>query len=197
MITTNAGRHNIAQVTLIFEWIWRYVVMRERNEMGNMSILEQKVEVLLRFCMAQTDEERQMCRSDVGRLCLEGNKNSPTVDHRGRIEKMLRELGIPEHLNGFSFLRSALLLLVEQPELCQVVSTVLYPQVARAYNTSVGTVERGIRYAIETGWMRCDERTQRRIFGNQIDPQKAKPTNCQFLICVSNLIRRSISGLQN
>ena len=63
-ITTNAGKHNIAQVFSYFR-NWRYVVMNEGNVMGNMSTLEQKVDVLLRFCMAKTEAERSACYGDL------------------------------------------------------------------------------------------------------------------------------------
>ena len=171
--------------------------MYDVNGMGNMSTLEQKVDALLRFCMAQTEAERQKCRTDVAAICGNGKKSAQRQDVCGCIDKILRELGVPDKLNGFAFLRSCVLSMVDRPELCHAVTTVLYPQVARMYNVSAFTVERGVRYAIEAGWTRCDEETQRKFFGNQIDPERAKPTNAQFLVRVANLTRRSISRLQN
>ena len=196
MITTNAGRHNIAQVTLIFEWIWRYFVMCYGNGMGNMSTLEQKVDVLLRFFMAQTEEERQQCRTAMDAITIHKNQNAGQTDVCAHIDKLLLEFGVPETLNGYKYIRSCLLSLVERPELCHAVTTVLYPQVGRIYNVSALTVERGIRYAVEAGWYNCDVQMQTKYFGNQIHPGKGKPTNTQFLVRMANLIRNRILALQ-
>ena len=164
---------------------------------GNMSALEKKVDVLLRYCMAQTDPERQACCADMRQLQQEREAAKQREDLLAQIELVLRELGVADHLSGYAYLCTAVEILLQTPEMCRATTTILYPQVAKIHKTMPAAVERGIRHAIETGWMRCDYRTQETYFGNQIDPKRAKPTNAQFISRVANVVRRSISRLQN
>lgn len=169
--------------------------MNDWNGMGNMSTLEQKVDVLLRYCMAQTDAERQACCVDLQQLQQEWVTAKQGSDVRVRIEQVLRELGVSDHWIGYAYLCTAVAILLDAPEAGHAITTVLYPQVARIHKTVPVAVERSIRHAIETGWMRCDYRSQEKYFGNQINPMRAKPTNAQFINRVANAVRRSFSGL--
>lgn len=171
--------------------------MSDVNGMGNMSTLEKKVDVLLRYCMAQTDPERAACCADLQRLQKERDDAKQLADTRARIERVLRDLGVADHWMGYAYLCTAVTILLQTPDAGHAITTVLYPQVARLHNTVPAAVERCIRHAVETGWMRCDYRTQEKYFGNQIDPDRAKPTNAQFMNRVANVVRRSISRLQN
>lgn len=173
--------------------------MSEMNVMdaGNMSTLEKKVDVLLRYCMAQTDPERQACCADLQQLQQEWSADKQRGDTLTRIERVLRDLGVADHLMGYAYLCTAVTILLETPEAGHAVTTVVYPRVAKLHKTVPAAVERSIRHAIESGWTRCDYRTQEKYFGNQIAPERAKPTNAQFVNRVANVVRRSISRLQN
>lgn len=172
--------------------------MKNVNGMGNMSTLEQKVDVLLQFCTAQTDTERNACYSTM--LQLQRPRELGTnmsADVAGKIETVLRELGIRDHLTGYMYLCSAVRILLENQYAGRMFTKILYPQIAKLHNTVPASVERSIRHAIETGWLHCDYKTQEKYFGNQIDPDRAKPTNVQFIVRVTNAVRRSIFKLQN
>ena len=173
--------------------------MREMNvmDMGNMSALEKKVDALLRYCMAQSDPEREACCADLQQLQSEKEEAKRRVDVQARIEWVLRDLGVADHWMGYAYLCTAVTILLEMPDVGHAITTVLYPRVAKIHKTVPTAVERCIRHAIETGWMRCDCRTQEKYFGNQINPERAKPTNAQFLNRVANVVRRSIFRLQN
>ena len=159
------------------------------NEMGNMSSLEEKMDALLCMMLAkkqsvagQTPCGVQQVSNQEAELC---------------VEEVLVELGVPGHLTGFAYLRTGVLLVLQQPQLRYAITTMLYPLVARHHHTLETSVERSMRYAVETAWWRCDYGTQKRLFGNQIDPQKAKPTNAQFISRVAQLARKRFSHLQN
>ena len=166
-------------------------------DMGNMSTLEKKVDALLRYCMAQTEAERQQCCGDLQQLQQEKTEAKQRVDVLARTERVLRDLGVADHLMGYAYLRTAVIFLLQMPDAGHAVTTVVYPQVAKIHKTVPAAVERSIRHAIETGWMRCDGVTQIKYFGNQIDPDRAKPTNAQFINRVANVVRYNISRLQN
>lgn len=173
--------------------------MNEMNvmDMGNMSALEKKVDALLRYCMAQTEAERQQCCGDLRQLQQERDMVKQRVDTLARIERVLQDLGVADHWMGYAYLCTAVIILLKTPDASHAITTVVYPQVAKIHKTVPAAVERCIRHAVETGWMRCDYRTQEKYFGNQIDPNRAKPTNAQFINRVANVVRRSISPLQN
>ena len=111
---------------------------------------------------------------------------------RNRIGKALRELGVPEHLNGYGHLVDAVELAVRDPSLIRKMTTVLYPTVAEKGSATSQSTERAIRHAIERAWLRCDPDAQLSYFGNTIDPEKGKPTNSEFIARVSNAVRQEV-----
>ena len=97
-----------------------------------------------------------------------------------KASKKLLELGIPAHIKGFNYIRSALLLCRKDPELLHYVTKVLYPTIASEFHTTPSRVERAIRHAIEVTWSRAsDDLIQ--LFGYSVDPSWGKPTNTQFI----------------
>ena len=120
-------------------------------EMGNMGALERKVDVLLRYCTAQSESERRHCYADLKKI-----RNAQAVEegYRQSIDRVLRELGIGDHLKGYAYLQTAIALALYSPQMVYNVMTVLYPAVAAEHKTSVGSVERSMRSAIESGWDR-------------------------------------------
>jgi len=105
-----------------------------------------------------------------------------------KIRRVLRELGIPEHLNGFWYLVDAVRLVLQQPELMKRITAALYPAVAKRNHTTAAGAERAMRHAIETGWSRCDPDAALFYFGNSIDPQRGKPVNSEFIARVSSAV---------
>jgi len=168
--------------------------MNEGNVMGNMSTLEQKVDVLLRFCMAKTEAERSACYGDLRQV---QSAASEQIQIYTCTERVLMELGISDKLKGFVYLQTAIAIILGEPDAAYAITTVVYPRVAKVHKTVPPAVERCIRHAIEWGWLRCDSYTQEKYFANQVDPLRGKPTNGQFLIRVAHVVRNSISCLQN
>lgn len=101
---------------------------------------------------------------------------------------LLRRLGVPPHIKGYAYLRRAIFLVVTDPSLVSAVTKILYPDLARQYQTTSTCVERAIRYAIETAWDRCDEETLRDYFGYAAFSRK-KPTNRAFIALIADLLR--------
>lgn len=152
---------------------------------GNMRTLEQKVDVLVRYCVAESEQVRRHYHADLRNLLT-----APApMDLRSSIDRALSDLGIPSHLLGYAYLQAAIDLVVGQPEAAYAVTSCVYPGVAMRYSTTPQLVERAIRHAVERGWSRCDETMREKYFGGKLDPVRKKPTNAEFIARIANLIR--------
>lgn len=106
-----------------------------------------------------------------------------------RITKLLHELGIPSHIKGYQYIRDAINLVYDNPELIGGITKNLYPEIAKKYNQSVTRVERAIRHAIEVSWNRGDWDLMEEIFGHSVDIDRAKPTNSEFIVTIADKLR--------
>ena len=99
----------------------------------------------------------------------------------------LHNFGIPASIKGYRYLRSAIMMAVEDENIISMVTKILYPEVAKQYNSTPSRVERAIRHSINSGWNRGRPEYIDSIFGNTFD--RAKPTNSQFIATLSDKIR--------
>ena len=153
---------------------------------GNMSALEEKVDMLMRYCVAESAQLRRHYHGD-----LQAMLGYPSrADVGGHIDRVLADLGVPDHLLGYRYLQMAIAQVVEDPDAIHGLTAILYPTVARRYGTTAQLVERAIRHAVESGWSRCDERMRMLYFGGKIRPGKQKPTNGEFIARVANVVRK-------
>lgn len=105
------------------------------------------------------------------------------------ISDFMLELGIPAHLRGYQFLRSALEMCVEDMELVGSVTKLLYPDLAKRYQTTDTKVERAIRNAIEVSWDRGNSDLFEELFGYSNSPEYTRPTNSEYIAVVADYIR--------
>ena len=105
------------------------------------------------------------------------------------ISKILHELGIPSHIKGYQYIREAIGIIYETPEVIGGLTKELYPELATKFDTTVSRVERAIRHAIEVSWNRANWSLMEEIFGNSVDIDKAKPTNSEFIVTVADKLR--------
>ena len=105
------------------------------------------------------------------------------------ISKMLHDLGIPSHIKGYQFIRDAVYMIFDNPDMIGGITKELYPELANRYDTTVSRVERAIRHAIEVSWTRGDLRLMENIFGHSVDIDKAKPTNSEFIVTIADKLR--------
>ncbi len=105
------------------------------------------------------------------------------------ITKMLHELGIPSHIKGYQYIREAVGIIFDKPEVIGGITKELYPELASKYNTTVSRVERAIRHAIEVSWNRGNLDFMEEIFGYSVDIDKAKPTNSEFMVTIADKLR--------
>ena len=106
-----------------------------------------------------------------------------------QVTQMIHQIGVPAHIKGYQFLRYAIMLSVENEEMINAVTKVLYPAVAKQYQTTASRVERAIRHAIEVAWDRGDVDILNSYFGYTVHTNKGKPTNSEFIALLSDRIR--------
>ncbi len=108
------------------------------------------------------------------------------------VTEVIHELGVPAHIKGYQYMRSAIMMVVENMELLNYITKQLYPTIAKKYGTTSSRVERAIRHSIEVAWTRGKPQTMDEIFGYTIDTGKGKPTNSEFIAMVADRIRLRI-----
>ena len=102
------------------------------------------------------------------------------------VTEVIHEIGVPAHIKGYQYLREAIILTVNDMEIINAVTKVLYPEVAKKFNTTPSRVERAIRHAIEVAWDRGDLETLQRFFGYTVSNIKGKPTNSEFIAMIAD-----------
>lgn len=105
------------------------------------------------------------------------------------ISGLMLELGIPAHLKGYQYLRTAIIMCVEDMELIGSVTKLLYPELAKKYTTTVQKIERAIRNAIEVSWERGNSELFERLFGYSNGSEHNRPTNSEYIASVADYIR--------
>ena len=107
------------------------------------------------------------------------------------VTNMIHEIGVPAHIKGYQYLREAIMMSVEDPGMISSITKILYPTIAKRFQTTPSRVERAIRHAIEVAWSRGRMETLDALFGYTIDTGKGKPTNSEFIALIADRIRLS------
>ncbi len=111
---------------------------------------------------------------------------------RNTVTGVIHEIGVPAHIKGYQYLREAIIIAVNDMEVINAVTKVLYPAVAKRFGTTPSRVERAIRHAIEVAWDRGDLETLQKYFGYTVSNTKGKPTNSEFIAMIAD--RLMLSG---
>lgn len=106
-----------------------------------------------------------------------------------QVTRIIHQIGVPAHIKGYQYLRTAILLTVNDGEIINSVTKILYPTVAKKYGTTTSRVERAIRHAIEVAWDRGDVDVLNSYFGYTIQNNRGKPTNSEFIAMIADNLR--------
>ena len=134
--------------------------------------------------LAATRRSPQTSKQEVK---LQPEKNE--ADLELRVTKMIHEVGVPAHIKGYQYLRDAIMMTVDDMNVINAITKVLYPTVARHYSTTSSRVERAIRHAIEVAWDRGDVEVLQKVFGYTVSQTKGKPTNSEFISMLADRLR--------
>ena len=125
-------------------------------------------------------------------------RTSMTAGGKSSIESLvtgvIHEIGVPAHIKGYQYLREAIIIAVEDMDVINAITKVLYPQVAKTFQTTPSRVERAIRHAIEVAWDRGDLDTLQRFFGYTVSNTKGKPTNSEFIALIADKLQLQLKG---
>ena len=127
---------------------------------------------------------------DISRVVTDSD---PTLFSRAKV-KVLEEkisnifitVGIPAHIKGYHFLREAIKMAIEQPDIINSITKKLYPSIAEKFDTTASKVERAIRHAIEVAWNRGKIENINNVFGIKVYTSQDKPTNGEFIALVAD-----------
>ena len=132
---------------------------------------------------------------------IRGGTQRPTVARRNdkqSIESLvtgiIHEIGVPAHIKGYQYLREAIIIAVNDMDVINAITKVLYPQVAKTFQTTPSRVERAIRHAIEVAWDRGDLDTLQRFFGYTVSNTKGKPTNSEFIALIADKLQLQLKN---
>lgn len=116
-------------------------------------------------------------------------KEPTEKDLETEVTSIIHELGVPAHIKGYQYLRDGIVMSVQDMEMLNSVTKVLYPSIAKKHRTTPSRVERAIRHAIEVAWNRGKMDTIDEMFGYTISNYKGKPTNSEFIALITDRIR--------
>ena len=105
------------------------------------------------------------------------------------VTEIIHEIGVPAHIKGYQYLRDAIVMSVNDMDMLNSITKILYPTIAKKYQTTSSRVERAIRHAIEVAWSRGKMDTIDEMFGYTIHNGKGKPTNSEFIALITDRIR--------
>lgn len=103
-----------------------------------------------------------------------------------RLSSLFLTIGIPAHIKGYQFLREAVKMVIDNPDVINRITKELYPGIGRRFNTTASKVERAIRHAIEVAWSRGRIETLNRAFGCKVASKEDKPTNGEFVAMIAD-----------
>lgn len=104
------------------------------------------------------------------------------------VTEIIHEIGVPAHIKGYQYLREAIILTINDMDIINAVTKVLYPEVAKKFGTTPSRVERAIRHAIEVAWDRGDIEVLQKFFGYTVSNIKGKPTNSEFIAMIADCL---------
>lgn len=122
-------------------------------------------------------------------MATEFKRENKPLNLDASITSIIHEIGVPAHIKGYMYLREAITMVYKDIELLGSITKVLYPEIAKHFNTTASRVERAIRHAIEVAWSRGNIDSISKMFGYTVSVSKAKPTNSEFIAMVADKLR--------
>lgn len=138
-------------------------------------------------------------KSTMGKSSVKSSPNSVHINNDNsnteiKITQILHQIGVPAHIKGYHYLRSSIMMSIDNPDIINSVTKQLYPAVANNFETTPSRVERAIRHAIEVAWDRGDIDILNSYFGYTIHNSRGKPTNSEFIAMISDKLRLQLKS---
>ena len=160
---------------------------------NNTNMFAEATEAGADYCMLRPFDYKHLAerikRVYMSRSTHDNDDNKAKTDIETQVTKIIHQIGVPAHIKGYQYLRSAIMMTVEDSDIINSVTKILYPSVAKKYATTSSRVERAIRHAIEVAWDRGDVETLNSYFGYTIQNNRGKPTNSEFIAMIADNLR--------
>lgn len=105
------------------------------------------------------------------------------------ITNIIHEIGVPAHIKGYQYIRDAILMCINDADMINSITKILYPEISKKYQTTPSRVERAIRHSIEVAWNRGNPDVIEEYFGYTVSDGKGKPTNSEFIALIADKLR--------
>ena len=150
--------------------------------------------LMLKPCDIQSlvDRMQEIRGGEILRLQPKGRQDKHSIETM--VTGIIHEIGVPAHIKGYQYLREAIIIAVNDMDVINAITKVLYPQVAKTFQTTPSRVERAIRHAIEVAWDRGDLDTLQRFFGYTVSNTKGKPTNSEFIALIADKLQLQLKS---
>ena len=167
------------------------------SSVSNQNIFIQATEAGADLCLLKPVNINSLCdhiqsiltrrQADIPAAAMQNLSREPDIETH--VTQIIHQIGVPAHIKGYQYLRTAILLTIKDSDIINSVTKVLYPSVAKKYQTTTSRVERAIRHAIEVAWDRGDVDTLNSYFGYTIQNNRGKPTNSEFIAMIADNLR--------
>lgn len=156
--------------------------------LGDLMNGDKEFQIMITVPSSKNDSEQDRTEHTQGKV-----ENAKEVIHdlEQDVTNMIHEIGVPAHIKGYQYLREAIMMSVEDTTMISSITKILYPTIAKRFQTTPSRVERAIRHAIEVAWSRGRMETLDAMFGYTVDTGKGKPTNSEFIALIADRIRLS------
>ena len=134
----------------------------------------------------------EMAHEDNGESLIEANENDIHANEHNiesDVTEIIREIGIPAHIKGYQYIREGIIMAINDMNMLNYITKLLYPSIAKKYKTTSSSVERAIRHAIEVAWSRGKLEVIEDTFGYTVSAGKGKPTNSEFIALIAENLR--------
>ncbi len=156
--------------------------------LGDLMNADKEFQIMITVPSSKNDSKQAMADNTQGKTV---NSREVIHDLEQDVTNMIHEIGVPAHIKGYQYLREAIMMSVEDPAMISSITKILYPTIAKRFQTTPSRVERAIRHAIEVAWSRGRMETLDAMFGYTVDTGKGKPTNSEFIALIADRIRLS------
>ncbi|MBE6600957.1 MAG: sporulation transcription factor Spo0A [Ruminococcaceae bacterium] len=167
------------------------------SSVSNQNVFIQATEAGAELCLLKPVNVNSLCehvesilsrrKKDIPAIAMQATAQGPDIETQ--VTQIIHQIGVPAHIKGYQYLRTAILLTIQDSDIINSVTKVLYPSVAKKYQTTTSRVERAIRHAIEVAWDRGDVDTLNSYFGYTIQNNRGKPTNSEFIAMIADNLR--------
>ena len=105
------------------------------------------------------------------------------------IGELLEQLGLSRKEKGFERLSYAIAVTAKEFERAGSVTKLLYPDLAKHFQTTPEKIERSLRHLIEKSWETGEKTRFEELFGYHRDNSEIRPTNSEYIAILADWIR--------